>query len=192
MICFVDEEPRPVRGFLFLQGLYLCVMNSNIGEVLFHEKQRFARWLLLLVFLPAIISAVVILRCVNTGEEPASLIGLGVALATGALLSFVSLQTQVTKEGISVRFFPFVRKTTLFSFAEMESAEVIEYKPIKEYGGWGLRVGKNGVAYSVSGKKGVLITFKEPKKLFWGKHKTLLIGTQKPDDWREVLKEIWQ
>lgn len=165
-------------------------MNLNSGDVLFQENQRFTKWFLLLVFLPAIISAIVLLRFVNTGEEPASLIGLGVALATGLLLSFVSLQTQVTKVGVSVRFFPFVRKTTLYSFAEIESAEVIDYKPIKEYGGWGLRVGKNGVAYSVSGKKGVLITFKEPRKMFWGKHKTLLIGTQKPEEWRRVLAEV--
>jgi len=107
-------------------------------------------------------------------------------------MSFITLESSLTTKDISVRFFPFVYKTKVFSFKEIDSVDVITYKPILEYGGWGLRRGKTGLAYNVSGKQGVLITFKEAKKLFWGSHKTLLIGTQKPDAWREALKSTGQ
>lgn len=165
-------------------------MTNN--PILFHEKQRFPKWLLLLFFLPAIVSAVVVWRYVETGEEPASLVGLGVAFLVGLFMSFITLESSLTTKDVSVRFFPFVYKTKVFSFKEIDSVDVITYKPILEYGGWGLRRGKTGLAYNVSGKQGVLITFKEAKKLFWGSHKTLLIGTQKPDAWREALKSTGQ
>lgn len=165
-------------------------MNTEAKPILFKEKQRFTKWLLLLVFLPAIISAVVVFGFTEKGDLLPSLIGLGVASLTGVLLSLTALESSVSDEGFSVRFIPFYRKPTLISFDEIESVDVITYKPLSEYGGWGLKIGKKGVAYSISGKNGIFITFKEPRKLFMGKHKTMLIGTQKPEEWRAVLAEI--
>jgi hypothetical protein len=172
--------------------MYLCVVIEENTPILFHEKQRFSKWFLLLVFLPAILSAAVVFRFAETGKDPEAFIGLGIALLAGALMVLVTLETSLTAIGVSVRFIPFLRKTSVFLFEEIASLEVVTYRPIREYGGWGLRRGKNGLAYSVSGKQGVLITFKEPKKLFWGKHKTLLIGTRKPDAWRSALQNISQ
>lgn len=187
MVILLTKTPaRP--GFFVVQ--YICVVNEENTSALFHEKQRFGKWLLMLVFLPAVISAVVVFRFVETGKDPEGFIGLGIALLVGVFMVFIALETSLTAEGITVRFFPFIRKKTVFLLEEIASVEVITYKPIREYGGWGLRVGKNGVAYSVSGKQGVLITFKEPKKLVFGKHKTLLLGTQQPDAWRLALQGV--
>lgn len=165
-------------------------MNTEAEPILYREKQRFSKWLLLLVFLPAIISAVVVFRYSENGEPPSSLIGLGVAFLAGVFLAMSALKSAVTTEGFWVRFVPFHHKPVTISFSEIETIEVITYKPLWEYGGWGLRRGKTGLVFSVSGKNGILITFKEPRKMFWGKHKTLLIGTQKPEEWRMVLAEI--
>jgi hypothetical protein len=183
------ESPGLSGVFLWIV-MYFCIVNTEAEPILYQEKQRFSKWLLLLVFLPAIISGIVVFRYTETGDLPFSLIGLGVALLAGVFLSLTALESSVSAVGFSVRFVPFYRKPTLISFAEIETAEVITYKPLWEYGGWGLKKGKNGLAFSVSGKNGILITFKEPRKMFWGKHKTLLIGTQKPEEWRKVLSDI--
>lgn len=146
----------------------------------------------MLVFLPAVVSAVLTVRFAQVNKDPSALISFGVALLVGLLVSFTKLESFLTAEGVSVRFFPFIRKKQLFPIEGIEKIEVVSYKPLREYGGWGLRIGKNGVAYSVSGKQGILITFKEPQKLFIGKHKTLLVGTQKPEAWREAIKAAGQ
>jgi hypothetical protein len=58
--------------------------------------------------------------------------------------------------------------------------EVITYRPIIDYGGWGVRFGRKGMAYNVSGNIGLLISRKNGK--------TILIGTQKPDEMKEKLE----
>ncbi|GIS68544.1 MAG: hypothetical protein CM1200mP8_1020 [Chloroflexota bacterium] len=37
-----------------------------------------------------------------------------------------------------------------------------------DYGGWGIRYGKNGKAYNVSGDRGVLLTFKNGSRVMIG------------------------
>ncbi|MDQ1088364.1 hypothetical protein [Siphonobacter sp. SORGH_AS_1065] len=55
-----------------------------------------------------------------------------------------------------------------------------------EYGGWGLRLGLfgKGIAFNVSGNKGLQLEFID--------HKKLLIGTNKPEELTKVLSEIGQ
>jgi hypothetical protein len=187
--CFIVVVKTPVNPGFFILPYLRKVNNSTIH---YQESQRFSKWLLFVIFLPALISLVLMLRYVEKGEEWAAWIGFGVALLVGFLMSFAKLESSLTSEGVSVRFFPFIQKNTRYSFEAIESVVVVDYKPLREYGGWGLRLGKNGVAYSVSGKHGVLITFKEPQKLMKGLHKTLLIGTQKPDEWRHALNRVSQ
>jgi hypothetical protein len=73
-----------------------------------------------------------------------------------------------------VRFFPFHRNFKRFAFEDFGEYYAREYRPLLEYGGWGIRCGKNGKAYNVSGKKGLQIIFKNGKKL--------LIGSQNPEE----------
>jgi hypothetical protein len=58
--------------------------------------------------------------------------------------------------------------------------EVKSYNPLSEYGGWGIRFGKNGMAYTVKGDKGIDISL-DPET-------HLLIGTSKPDEVGVFLK----
>ena len=74
-------------------------------------------------------------------------------------------------------------KTTRFKTilrSDIEKMEVITYRPIIDYGGWGVRFGRKGMAYNVSGNIGLLISRKNGK--------TILIGTQKPDEMKEKLE----
>jgi hypothetical protein len=51
-----------------------------------------------------------------------------------------------------------------------------------EYGGWGIRYGRKGRAYNVSGNMGLDLTLK-PSKSF-------LIGTQTPDSIRYAMEKL--
>jgi len=64
----------------------------------------------------------------------------------------------------------------------VEAAEVRKYKPISEYGGWGLRYGFKGKAYTVSGKTGL--------QLYMRAGKNILFGTSRPEELADYLKTL--
>jgi hypothetical protein len=74
------------------------------------------------------------------------------------------------------------RQWLCFAKDEIASFESLKYRPILEYGGWGIRMGKNGKAYTVSGDRGVRFVFTDKKKL--------LIGTQNPEKFQKVMREM--
>ena len=84
----------------------------------------------------------------------------------------------VRDDGLYIQFFPFSQK--LISFNNIKTCEVRTYSPIKEYGGWGIRYGKKGKAYNISGNKGVQLDFYEGQPL--------LIGSQKPEELAQAIK----
>ncbi len=152
-----------------------------MGKVEIREVQRFSsKWILLFlfallgVFVWAIVQQVVF--DVPFGNNPTSnsvlflfcLIPLGLF----ALFFIAKLETIITKDGISYQFKPFHSKKRLVKWSDIEEVKVIDYKPLLEYGGWGLRYGFKGKVFSVSGKKGLELKIKN-------KTKTILIGTQK-------------
>ena len=75
--------------------------------------------------------------------------------------------------------FPLHLKFRKYLWTEIETAEVRKYKPLLEYGGYGIRgFGKNR-ALNISGNTGFQLVFKDGRKL--------LIGTQKGHEMIEML-----
>ena len=87
-------------------------------------------------------------------------------------LNVIVLKTYIDNEKIVVKFPPLVAEEIIL-IKDIAEAKIVKYKPLKEYGGWGFRSGKKGMAYNISGNLGLSITYKS------GKH--LLIGIQKPE-----------
>ncbi len=88
---------------------------------------------------------------------------------------------KINSQGIFFRYYPFTAKS--FSWKEIESFEIIEYEPMKDYGGWGIRYNWNnkGKAYSFGGNKGLSLTLKNNQKV--------LIGTAKSEEMKNFLNE---
>jgi hypothetical protein len=162
-------------------------------DLIFAEKQKFRQWWVILILLGfntliayAIISQFFMGK--PFGQNPMGNLGLIVTAVFVLLLSLlifvVRMETQISSEGIQVRFFPFHLKFKKFSWDEISRCYVREYAPIGEFGGWGLRWGLfgQGNAWNVAGNRGLQMEFKNGKKL--------LIGTQKPDLMIEALEKI--
>ena len=94
----------------------------------------------------------------------ALIFGIGLPL----LMYTIGLDTHVRESGIFIRFWPFHRKWVVFGFDSMQKAEAITYSPLRDYGGWGIRYGRKGKAYNVSGNKGVLLTLRDGKNVLIG------------------------
>lgn len=165
------------------------------NEILFNEKQHFRQWWLWLIllgvngfFLFGIFKQIV--GGQPFGDKPMSNTGLLISTALSILLTimFISfrLETNIRKDGIYVRFFPFQMKFKCYRWNTLTKSFVRQYSPIAEYGGWGLRFGLfgKGKAFNVSGNKGLQLEFTN--------HKKLLIGTNKPNELTEALNKIGQ
>jgi hypothetical protein len=122
------------------------------------------------------------------GEDPAPDIVLYFILfipLTLNVLFFISrLETEVDDTGIHFRYYPFHMKKKTVAWDELEAVYVRKYKPIAEYGGWGLRTAflRRGTAINMSGNMGVQLVFKTGKRL--------LIGTNRPEEMRAVIRKF--
>lgn len=122
------------------------------------------------------------------GENPAPTPVLAaLALLTGTAVAFLyalQLRTLVKMEGIIVFFLPLMPKARIIRWDMIEKAEIRTYRPLREYGGWGLRWGFSGTAYCVSGTTGLQLLLKNGSRV--------LIGTQQPDALMKALRAAQQ
>jgi hypothetical protein len=123
----------------------------------------------------------------GTAEEKDALFFSALTLTlTSVLFGIMKLETSIDINGISVRFYPFHLKKKHFNWDQLECCFIRTYKPVIEYGGWGIRktFSGKGTAYNVKGKVGLQLVFKNGDRL--------LIGTQKAEELQAFLKSIKQ
>ncbi len=150
----------------------------------FHEVQRFTTPLMIAIIGGLLICGLIILGKLwlmyselgLTAAESAELhgelilalligVGVPVLLMVGAF--FLRLETVVTDEGLRVQFKPFTKR--VIQWSDIESSAARDYRPIREYGGWGWRrSARYGSAYNVSGSRGVQLHLSSGEKLLIG------------------------
>jgi hypothetical protein len=159
--------------------------------ILFNETQRFKQWWIWLIVLVAngtnlfFIYNQFVNNKISTSNNNLGLIIAGVSSILLTLLFFIiKLDTVIKDDGIYVRFFPVHIKFKYMPWQNINKCYVRQYSPLKEYGGWGIRVGlfDKGKAYNISGNIGLQIEFKDNKKL--------LIGTNKPDELGSIVTQL--
>lgn len=150
----------------------------------FRETQKF-RQPLLWVFLIAISVISILVAVLQSGigipvgnnPAPESILIL-IVTVFGILLPLffylLAFTVEVKNDGIFYRFYPVQFSFRHIEWNELSCAESVTYRPLAEYGGWGIRYGRNGMAYNVSGSKGVMLIKKDGKKL--------LLGSQHSDE----------
>jgi hypothetical protein len=106
---------------------------------------------------------------------------LGILFGLGLALLFYSakLITEVREDGVYVRFFPLTHQK--IPFEDIRYVEARTYSPIKEFGGWGIRYGKGGKAYNVSGNRGVQLELYDGKRF--------LIGSGRAEELARAIEE---
>ncbi|SIT91621.1 hypothetical protein [Pontibacter indicus] len=150
-------------------------------RILFREKQRFTQfwlWALLLGLAATMMAGFVyqVLLGGTFGNRPVSDVPLSIIAALiGFGLPFffywVTLTTEVMPGVLQVRFRPFHLKPVRIPLHTLRDFEKVTYNPIHEYGGWGIRWGANGKAYSTSGREGVLLRFYNQQPILIGSHR---------------------
>jgi len=167
-------------------------MDEESG-VIYREEQRFSAWLRGLLFMSIVL--IIPLSIFSLAKIPSEEGGIkilpftglticGLLIPIGIAVLFVSLklETEVRSDGLYVRFFPFHLKFKRFGVEELSECYARQYRPLLEYGGWGIKCGRKGRAYNVSGNKGVQLVFKNGKQL--------LIGSQREKELEEAIRSI--
>lgn len=85
------------------------------------------------------------------------------------MLLIAHLDTDMDINRIRFRWFPFQWKSKEILWEEVQSAEVRKYRPLFEYGGWGLKGwSTKNRAYNVDGNIGIQLYLKNGKKVLLG------------------------
>ena len=103
------------------------------------------------------------------------------AVGAGLLLLFHVLELTVTvrPSETDVRFRPLTRRRV--PHAALRSCEARTYRPILEYGGWGVRRGwGGGRAYNVRGNRGVQLVLDDGTRI--------LVGSQRPEELAAAIR----
>lgn len=105
------------------------------------------------------------------------MIALGATLIWGGFK--IKLSVVVTDQGLYLSYFPFMKR--FFRRGDIISSQAVTYRPILDYGGWGLRWNfrDRGRGYTMSGNRGVMLQLAQGKPV--------LIGSALPEELAEAL-----
>ena len=141
----------------------------------FEENQKFTQWWLWVILLSFPI--------ISFGPFDENVINVNhviIGFAIPFLFYLFELRLKVSAEGLHFQFFPFHLKSHIIKLDEIDKYKAMEYSPLKEYGGWGIKYGFKGKAYNVRGNKGV--------KIFLNNETNIMFGSQKHLELSRALK----
>lgn len=158
-------------------------------KVLFREVQKFRQvwlWLLMLFSfgIPLVIIASEMVIEIKTGSDERFLLAFIFLflLVIGSVLVWLflkmKLEVEIRAEEIRFRYPPMMNKWKNLRKTEIERFEVRQYKPVAEYGGWGIKSSwkKRNIAYNVSGNIGLQLYLKNGNKILIGTELKYEIG----------------
>jgi hypothetical protein len=145
----------------------------------FHEVQPLRQQRLFVVIL--IVVAVIVLAVLSTGASRllGAVIALGSLGLVAALILTASLETTVDGDAVTVAFH-FLWPKRRIRISDVRKAEATRYSPLLDYGGYGVRFGFRGWAWSVSGDEGVLVETNDGSRL--------MIGSRRPKDLEAAIE----
>jgi len=116
----------------------------------------------------------------DEGLRVEGMIGLAVLGSVALLARVFPMTTVVDDSGIHVRFGPgFLGKR--WPLAEVAQAKVVRYAPLREFGGWGYRIGRGGTrAWTVRGRDGVESIMRDGR--------TVVIGSSRAQDLEAAIR----
>jgi len=162
----------------------LSVAAIQPPAAIFREEQRFGWWVYaLLAVMMAMAWALFLHRGGGAGraaagfDHQAYLVGVAVGMILPAVLvvGVLRMSTVVTPGVVRVwfGFVPTVRRA--FPIDAVARVEVVQYRPLRDYGFWGVRIGPDGErVFNARGDRGVRLHLLDGSRV--------LIGSQRPED----------
>ena len=142
-------------------------MSMQKTEIIYQEKSSMKLWAFILI---PILSVVVLLDVlINNSpkftQNPEAQWTIIIPILVFLLLYFIQLEWKFTESDFRYRFFPFIIKERIIQYSDIQNMSVMKINPLLEFGGWGLRRGKLGKAYTTDGNLIIHIELESGQKL---------------------------
>lgn len=142
-------------------------MSMQKTEIIYQEKSSMKLWAFILI---PLLSVVVLLDVlINNSpkftQDPEAQWTILIPILAFLLLYFIQLEWKFTESDFRYRFFPFIIKEKIIQYSDIQTMSVMKINPLFEFGGWGLRRGKLGKAYTTEGNLIIHMELKSGQKL---------------------------
>lgn len=149
----------------------------------YQEEQRLSLWWLWILLAPVVIMSwtgfvqqIILSRPFGNNPAPDWAVGLIVAfygIGLPVLLLTTRLRIQVQNGVLRIHYFPFWAEK--IDLHKVRSVEVSEFRPLRDWGGWGIRWSPGrGWCYTIGGNRGVQLILTDGRKR--------LIGSARPEE----------
>jgi hypothetical protein len=142
-------------------------MSMQKTEIIYQEKSSMKLWAFILI---PLLSVVVLLDfLINNSpkftQDPEAQWTIIIPILAFLLMYFIKLEWKFTVSEFRYRFFPFIIKERIIPYSDIQTMSVMKINPLFEFGGWGLRRGKLGKAYTTDGNLIIHMELKSGQKL---------------------------
>lgn len=151
-------------------------------DVIFKERQKVDSLWIYLVIVTTLLICAIVYTFIKPFDEKEFMFTMLFLSMLVVLLTTIRLDTEINSLGIYYRFFP-LKKKIFIPKTEIKDCYFRIYKPIREYGGWGIRTGRQGRAFSIRGTKGIQILLKDGS--------LILIGTSDEIGIKRAIEVFW-
>ncbi|MCB0572776.1 MAG: hypothetical protein KDC66_23570 [Phaeodactylibacter sp.] len=157
-----------------------------MNKTCYKEVQRFRRWEIIALLLFLLAGTTYHFFKLN-GESTynQSLLALQYVLIVlfigGSLAYLISIRLvlKIDDKKIRYQFYPWHYRKHEVRWEEVDSCEVLDTPAAAELSGWSVRVGTWERSFTVSGRRGLLLSLKDGRQLF--------LGSQHPGQLREIV-----
>jgi len=157
------------------------VVTLQPAAVVFREEQYFDWRVYTLIALVGLATGLGLVRGRVWSLEVALGLLIGLALLMFVIVFLLHMTTEVGPSDLRVWFGWAPTSPRIVPIGTVRSIEVVTYRPIADYGFWGIRSGRDGErAYTARGNRAVRLELTDGTKL--------LIGSQRPEALASVLE----
>ena len=150
----------------------------------FREEQRFEWFWTAMFCVPALIVGYGLYRQVWLNQPLISGALLWPAFAVAVVVAFwfsqCKLVTEIRGDGLFISFVWLWPERTI-AWDQIRGVETRTYRPIRDFGGWGVRSATRGIVYHARGNRGVRLVLASGERV--------LIGSQRPDELARDIAE---
>lgn len=150
----------------------------------FHEEQRFEWFWRGATLIPVLIVGYGVYRQAWLGRPfaPNSLLwpAFIVTLVVAAWFTRIKLITEVREGGLWINYVA-LWPERLIMWDQIQSVESITYRPVRDFGGWGVRWGARGIVYNARGDRGARMVLASGERV--------LVGSQRADELARSIAE---
>ena len=177
-------------------------MTGSAAQASHREVVYMPGWANLLLFSATVacVGCYAMLRGVVESDAPAQLLlwdlswAPSLIILLGIPIFLGRLVIELEGDALIVRFGFVSIGEVRFPVSGIECAEPVAYRPLRQFGGWGWRVGKHAgkttIVYSLRGRTGVILRLRDPIRALFRKTDRVLIGSLCPEALARALTRV--